>query len=180
MHKFSAFVFALALPVLAHARAETIHIPDPQIADVQVEIARSGESLLRGSALVSWKRDVGFDSMREIPFKISCKPGFEVTGVKSYRDGIRFQLGGIARDGKLYAEFDFDVTVPTTEHPSPPSPGCDITFVNTHSYRSAGAQLLKAGESSRIVVGDLAFKVTVKKIYDKAPEGSVIDTFVVN
>jgi hypothetical protein len=112
--------------------------------------------------------------------KFKCKPGYEVTGVKTYWDGIRFDLGGITRDGKLHAHIGFMVTVPTTEQPSPPSMGCDITFVNTHSYRSAGAQILRAGESGQIVVDDLTFQLTVKHIYDKAPEGRALDAFVVN
>lgn len=173
----TAFTSAALFVVSGYAFAQAT-LPDPQIADVHVEIRHAEKVLFAGEALVSWKQPLVINTVRELPFKIECKPNHRVEGENTYHEGIKFEMRGITRGGRMLGSHGFEVyTVDPASWRSLPGQGCEISAPRTHKYSSSGGLILTKEQNNLVQIDDLTVTITLKRTYDKAPEDRPIDQF---
>ena len=152
----------------------------PQFGEFQIEVIKDGKPLYSAYTVLGPNADaVVEDNVQTIPMEATCKPNFTLSPPLTYKQGVKLELNANIHQGVAYGFFAFEVEAPAAPAVEAPfGQGCTARLVIGHNFGSSGGKILSVGEPSVTRINNLEVKLTLKKVYNSAPEGKELGKLI--
>lgn len=165
----------LAASFFAAATAQA-EAPIAQYGEFQIEVIKAGKTLYTASTVLGPNGNtVMEDGIRTLPMEASCSRNVTISPPLTFKKGVALELSANIHNNVAYGMFGWVVEAPSPAAPEAPfGHGCKARMVVGHHYGTSGGQILKVGEPSVTRIDDMTVKLTLKQVFNTAPENTAV------